>query len=55
MYKDIKAYLYVNMRMCGCVSTRTHQYVHTKTQEHIYVYVCSWHIRCDTIFIEFRG
>lgn len=30
-------------------------YMFTKTHEHIYVYVCSWHIRRDTIFTEFRG
>ena len=55
MYKDIKAYLYVNMRMCLCVNMRTHKYVHTKTHEHIYGCVRSPHIRRDTIFTEFRG
>ena len=55
MYKDIKAYLYVNMRMRLCVSMQTHQSVHTKTHEHIYGCVRSQHIRCNTIFTEFRG
>ena len=55
MYKDIKAYLYVNMRMCLCVSMQTHQYVHTKTHGHIYGCVRSWQIGRDTIFTEFRG
>ena len=55
MYRNIKTYLYVSMRMCLCVNTRTHQYVHTKTHEHICVYVRSWQIGRDTIFTEFRG
>ena len=57
MYKDIKAYLYVNMRMCWCVNMLICQQINMCTQKrtNTYMGVRSQHIRCDTIFTEFRG
>lgn len=49
MYKNIKAYLYVNMRMCLCVNTE-HINMYTQKRANTYMGVCTRGISDVTLF-----